>query len=507
VALNAQREDFRAGITVPEGVSGVVDVVVGGRRIWSFNAERDADVDRFVAWPSALAARWHGDVHWQLVDHATGTRHAEGAARLDDSGEEFQLVDGSGQPLAIDKSGHLTRMFDEADGTTRGVIVDAVVEVLEQVRQTGTDAFLAFGCLLGAVRDGRMIGHDNDADVAVLCGGDAPVDVTLQSYRLQHALERHGWQTRRMSAGDFKVYVKAPDGTPVGIDLFSAWYDEDGLFTLLPNVRGDLPRDSIFPLGTIRLEGREVTAPRDPEPLLALTYGPGWAVPDPSFTYEVPHEVKRRMNGWFRGERNLLDEWNKRYISDEPLPQERSDFAAWVLPQLTQGADLLDLGCGHGRDTVFFAQQQVTVTGYDYSLYARRRADAAAARAGVSATVLPLNFQDHRDVLTTGSRLAFRRRARDVYSRLLLDDLTDANRAMFWRFCSMVQRRGGRCFVEVRLGEDGADELDRLVAQVERQGGTVEHASAETGRAVHGDDDPLVGRLVVTWTTTYEGER
>ena len=34
-----------------------------------------------------------------------------------------------------------------------------------------------YGCLLGAVRDGHMIGHDSDADVAYLCEYTHPFDI------------------------------------------------------------------------------------------------------------------------------------------------------------------------------------------------------------------------------------------------------------------------------------------------------------------------------------------
>jgi len=501
--------DLRTGIALPAEVTGVVDLMIAGRRVWSFNAARDAEPNGFVAWPAVLADRLRGRVEWQLRDHASGTVLLRGTDLLDGPDEPFELVDARGHPLAVDKAGHLTQMFDESGRDERGAIVDAVVEVLTELREAGqAEVFLAFGCLLGAVRDGRMIGHDNDADLAVLCPAHAPVDVILQSFHLQRVMERRGRRTRRMSSADFKIYVDGPGGSQLGVDLFSAWHDPDAdVFTLLPNVRGPLPPERLLPPATVRLEGRDVLAPRDPVALLALTYGDGWAVPDPSFAYEVATPVRRRVNAWFRGERHLLDEWNQRYAgpAGSELPSEPSDFADWVQPQLTPQLPLLDLGCGHGRDTVWFARQGVAVTGLDYSPEALKRTREAAAGAQVTVRLDRLNFQDHRDVLSTGARLAFERQPRDLYCRLLLELLSDTNRAMFWRFCSMVQRRGGRTFVEVRLG-GGRTEMDRLVDGIRAAGGAVEHASADHGRAVRGDEDPLVARLVATWTRA-EGQQ
>ena len=42
---------------------------------------------------------------------------------------------------------------------------------------------------------------------------------------------------------------------------------------------------------------------RDPEPLLAAMYGPGWRVPDPAFKFEKSDAAQRRFDAWFRGTR------------------------------------------------------------------------------------------------------------------------------------------------------------------------------------------------------------
>lgn len=59
--------------------------------------------------------------------------------------------------------------------------------------------------------------------------------------------------------------------------------------------------------------------------------------------------------------------WNNYYKQDLKEIQQPSDFARAVLPYLKQGKSLLDLGCGNGRDSIFFAQQDLKVTGIDAS--------------------------------------------------------------------------------------------------------------------------------------------
>ena len=44
-------------------------------------------------------------------------------------------------------------------------MLDAIDEVIKALREVGIDAFLAYGTLLGAYREGKVIGNDSDADL------------------------------------------------------------------------------------------------------------------------------------------------------------------------------------------------------------------------------------------------------------------------------------------------------------------------------------------------------
>ena len=123
-----------------------------------------------------------------------------------------------------------------------------------------------------------------------------------------------------------------------------------------------------------------------------------------------------------------------------------------------------------------------------------------------------LNLEDLRAVLVTGARLAHRPDVRQVYARGLLDTLGDTGRDNFWRFASMVQRRGGETFVEFRTPRSRREPKffgphqrtylrpDTAVREIEAYGGRVVHR--ETGRdlAPLGNENPHICRLVVRWT-------
>ncbi len=64
----------------------------------------------------------------------------------------------------------------------------------------------------------------------------------------------------------------------------------------------------------------------------------------------------------------------KRYI----WGTEPSSFARQVAPLLSPGARILDLGCGEGRDSVFFAAQGFDVVGVDISRAGIAKAECLA---------------------------------------------------------------------------------------------------------------------------------
>lgn len=59
--------------------------------------------------------------------------------------------------------------------------------------------------------------------------------------------------------------------------------------------------------------------------------------------------------------------WNVFYGQELKEIQSPSDFARFVLPYLKPGKKLMDIGCGNGRDSIYFVKNQLMVTGVDAS--------------------------------------------------------------------------------------------------------------------------------------------
>ena len=235
-------------------------------------------------------------------------------------------------------------------------------------------------------------------------------------------------------------------------------------------------------------------------------------MPDPSFKNVDPVVGLQRIGGWFGGGRRNLSSWNLLFRTRRSeIPRKGSPFAAWVAGRLPEGARVVDLGCGTGRDTSWFAREGREVIGMDFSSPALRYTRNLLSRRGIASPdvrALPLN--DLRGALLAGAELARLPEAPYLYARGLLGCLDADARANLWLLCSMALRRGGSLHVEYAASRPGlsSKQVEGLVRrlrtselrrEVEAAGGRVVHAEHGPGRDFFGRPDPHVARLEVRW--------
>ena len=231
--------------------------------------------------------------------------------------------------------------------------------------QFSKNLFICYGTLLGCIRDNDFIPHDDDVDVCFLAdeeGLDAAVD---EFRKIVRTLTTAGHVIQFDSSAQFHWRLQ---GT--SLDVFMAWIEGDRLY--MYNAGGTFSRDQIFPLVNREFKGHQVLIPNESEALLEMIYGPRWRIPDPSFQWRVTEEVRRKMNelnaipvGDTATHNKIKDYWSRFYAyAHTILP---SPFAASIAIELTEPRYIVDLGCGNGRDSVFFAELGHRVVGLDFS--------------------------------------------------------------------------------------------------------------------------------------------
>jgi hypothetical protein len=498
----------------------VLDVLFDERRIWSFWLHRDGESAggaSVVPWPSALRRFLNGTTRLQLVEHVSGAVAYDDEVHLGEAAESvtrIAVVNDRGLPLGIDKSLRLAQTFDTRSAEHVAPLLDSIEEVLAALKKAGIDAFPAYGTLLGAVRGGKLIGHDSDADLGYVSEHTYPVDVVRESFRLQRALADMGYQITRYSGGAFKVDVHEADGSVRGLDVFGGFL-ADGNLHLMGEIRTPFRREQIFPLGTTVLEGRELPAPADTDAFLTATYGASWRVPDPAYKFETPASTHRRLNGWFRGTRVKREAWDRTYsrLPSTPPPIEPSQFTRWVRRH-ERGipARIVDIGCGRGVDDLWFARQGASVLGLDYAPRGWQAVEELARAEDVDLEFRRMNLVELRSVLTESARVALGS-GRTVVTAQHVADATDrVGRGHLWRACEMMTRgpEPGRLYLQVLTGRGEGNAvareehlrplaLRRLVHDLEERGATVvwQRQMRQSDPGTRGVR--RIGRLVVEW--------
>ena len=514
-------------LVVDPATDAVVDVLFDGRRVWSFWTLRDTEGrgrERLARWPEALRRFLDGSVTLTVVDHVSGDELGSAEVRLGSAQGRIRVVDKEGRPLGLDKSLTLARLFDTRSEEQLLPLLASAETVLDALRSAGVEPFLAYGTLLGAVREGGLIGHDSDADLGYVSRHDHPADVVLESFRLQRRLVAMGLSVTRYSGLAFRVNVVEGDGAKRGLDVFGGFL-HDGRLYLMGEVGSPFREEWVWPLTTVTLEGRKLPAPAEPERLLEAMYGPGWRTPDPAFKFTTPRSTVRRLDGWFRGTRggrNLT--WHRprrRALKRRIRP---SSMVAWVQAREPAIGTFIDVGCGSGSDAYWMARRGVTSLGLDFRPSHYRQLAARARRRELPVTFEWTNVNELRSTLATGAELARRPGPRVMMARHLVDALDAPGRDQFLRLARMVVRDSGRLYLQVQRagaaaasdsGRSGPTEpdnltpmdVDRLVEEIEATGGRVEsreelvetRADAPQGGTPRKNEQREVARLVVTW--------
>ncbi|WP_193612010.1 hypothetical protein [Nocardioides lijunqiniae] len=493
------------------------NVLFDDQRIFSFWLERDTVAEgdrRHYPWPPALRRFLDGSVEVSIADPVDGTVWQTTTARLGGGEGPVIVEDRHGNALALDKSLRLTRLFGDRDADQMLPLLDTIDVVLGALEEAGVEPFVAYGTLLGAVRDQDFIGHDSDADLGYVSRFHHPVDVIRESFALQRRLREMGFPVNRYSGLGLKVVAREADGSPRGLDVFGGFMRDDMLY-LMGEVGHPFREEWLYPRSTVVLAGRELPAPAEPSHLLEAMYGPTWQTPDPAYQFTTPRSTQRRLSGWFRGTRVGFDErWERRRASQPERAQRGpSPFVRWVRRQETDAATFVDLGCGEGQDALWLSRAGVGSIGLDFFAPDLRRARRRAERRDLPARFEWFNLHEMRSVLGVGAWLVREPGPRVVLAHHVVDAVDRTGLEQLLRLARMVTRDSGRCYLQFHTARTprsaglGLHPVPhaRVAEAVRARGGRVEQLVELTeaeldipGAAAGGD--PTLCRMVVSWS-------
>ena len=199
------------------------------------------------------------------------------------------------------------------------------------------------------------------------------------------------------------------------------------------------------------------------------------------------------------------DYWNQ-YYQNKVCSTQPSPFAKYVSTLVEPGKKMVDLGCGNGRDTIFFANLGIDIVGIDLSASAIQMLEEQKVP---NAHFVCGDFICHPSHMPECYDYA--------YSRFTIHAINPKQETMLLQVMYQTLKPDGKFFIEVRSVHDplyGKGKqvernaffydnhyrrflvLEELTNALERCGFRVEYAKESTGFAPYGNDDPPVIRVV-----------
>lgn len=435
-------------ITLPALPGDVVsvDICFDGVRVWSIDLSAGAlPDDHTLPWPEPLVPHLAGTTEVTVVDSGDGFEYTRFTAAFDATPARTAVVDCEGVPLSINKWGRLGKTLGAGNPGVQRRILDRTSEIIEVLLGFGLRPFIVGGTLLGAVRDGALLPHDDDADVAYLSEHTHPADVAREGFSVGHRLQAAGYELVRHSATHMQLYFRDAAGAlDHYVDVFTAFYTADGLINQPFHVRDDLPRDYMLPFSTVEIDGREFPAPAKPEAWLEINYDENWRTPIPGYQLDTPTGTKRRFDAWFGAFHFQRDFWNDWYTEHgEEGDDEWGPGRNWVAAQNSSlsAPTLIDLGAGSGAFSAKLAtlSRERRVIAADFAHAAteltRKRPEPTAVEAAHVNLYRTLSLAAPKSLGVSGPF--------DVVAIHLLDQLGHLARGNALRLIRMALRSGG----------------------------------------------------------------
>ena len=208
--------------------------------------------------------------------------------------------------------------------------------------------------------------------------------------------------------------------------------------------------------------------------------------------------------------RQKSDYWNSYYASRAVLKLSApSQFAAFVAQEAGDAHLIIEVGCGNGRDSLFFARhgfQVVAIDGSEAAISKCEESRQAQSLNGISficASVGDDGFAEALVQARTGSEGPAM-----AYARFFLHAITDAEETAFFAAMGAALREGDHLAVEYRTLRDAVGEKttaahyrryvepSQVITNAARFGFEVEYAVEGFGFAKYLKDDAYVARTV-----------
>ena len=222
------------------------------------------------------------------------------------------------------------------------------------------------------------------------------------------------------------------------------------------------------------------------------------------FVYSFIHrKYKEKYNMSF--DKELIHHWDEYYKKDK-APLFPSPFAEYVANKLSTKQDILEIGCGNGRDSKYFSSKGHHVTGLDRS----RAAIELCKNLYSSDEPVEFFYGTITDIAKTNKK-----KFDLIYSRFVIHTMSLDEEMKTLKISYNLLKKRGNFFIECRSVNDPLSNKGQILSRTERVEGhyrrfiildefiqrlvqvgfEVIETTESNGLALFGEEDPMVIRV------------
>jgi phosphorylcholine metabolism protein LicD len=168
--------------------------------------------------------------------------------------------------------------------------------IIRNVQQILTDTgyvfFFDMGTLLGIVREGRLLKHDIDIDLAVVVSCEEDKLKIKELFHANGIEEKYRYTVDGIGIVEQSFYCRK---VKFDINYYYTEEDKDVCYLIYNDPQKKYPDEHldvvklvcphIAETQKILFQGIEINAPKNPEQYLATRYGENWRIPDKKYIY------------------------------------------------------------------------------------------------------------------------------------------------------------------------------------------------------------------------------
>lgn len=215
---------------------------------------------------------------------------------------------------------------------------------------------------------------------------------------------------------------------------------------------------------------------------------------------------------------NLPAYWDEFYRSEATNLAAPSQFAVFCHGELPVGPPIVDIGCGSGRDALFFASQGRRVTGVDQSLAAIEHCRVQAAKNRLPASFVCSEISDADLTAQINRTNSDVKGGSHVYARFFVHAINEEAEQHFLSTAALLCNNAGLLAVEFRTLRDAMQTkmtgahyrrfIDPLVFShvASGHGFRLDYFVEGFGYAKYGSDDAHVARCILSRPPTDDVE-